>query len=180
MDQQRDLIPVLDKLRMPDKVAAMQSRFGRGLQDRQSILGRQLQMYVAQSKNELAGEVAWELLKLSSGGSLFSGHRPDDDRDDGGERLQAIKALGRLNRLQPLIDRYEAMLDVSPGSVDLLEILAEFHEAAEQWDLLAAKRDRIALLSKKASPGLKARAVELERSGDVSGACDIYLDDPEG
>ena len=182
MDQQRDLIPVLDKLGMRDKVAAMQSRFGRGTQDRQSILGRQLQTYVAAGKNELAGEVGWELLKLASGGSLFSGHRPDDDRDDGGERLQAIKALGRLNRLQPLIDRYEAMLAESPGSVELLEILAEFHDAAEQWDLLAAKRDRIALLTKKAPPSLKAKAVELEKNGDVSGACDIYLtilkDDP--
>ena len=182
MDQQRDLIPMLDKLGMRDKVAAMQSRFGRGTQDRQSILGRQLQTYVAAVKNELAAEVAWELLKLASGGSLFSGHRPADDRDDGGERLQAIKALGRLNRLQPLIDRYEAMLAASPRSVELLEILAEFHEAAEQWDLLAAKRDRIALLTKKAPPSLKARAVELEKNGDVSGACDIYLtilkDDP--
>ncbi|MDA1229218.1 MAG: tetratricopeptide repeat protein [Planctomycetota bacterium] len=182
MDQQRDLIPVLDKLGMRDKVAAMQSRFGRGSQARQSILGRQLQNYVAAGRNELAGEVAWELLKLASGGSLFSGHRPGDDRDDGGERLQAIKALGRLNRIQPLIDRYEAMLAKSPGSVELLEILAEFHDAAEQWDLLAAKRDRIALLTKKAPPSLKAKAVELEKNGDVSGACDIYLtilkDDP--
>ena len=182
MDQQRDLIPVLDKLGMRDKVAAMQSRFGRGTQDRQSILGRQLQTYVAAGKSELAGEVAWELLKLASGGSLFSGHRPDDDRDDGGERLQAIKALGRLNRLQPMIDRYEAMLAESPGSVELLEILAEFHDAAEQWDLLSAKRDRIALLTKKAPPSLKAKAADLEKNGDVSGACDIYLtilkDDP--
>ena len=183
MDQQRDLIPFLEKLGMHDKVAAMKARFGRGAETRQSILGRQLQTYAAQGKNELAGEVAWELLKLASGGSLFSGHRPDDDRDDGGERLQAIKALGRLNRLQPLIDRYEAMLAAAPDSVELLEILAEFHEAAEQWDLLAAKRDRIALLSKKAPPSLRAKATELERSGDVSGACDIYLtilkDDPE-
>ena len=183
MDQQRDLIPILDKLGMGDKAAAIQARFGRGSMDRQSTLGRQLQIYVAEGKHELASEVGWELLKLASGGSLFSGHRPADDRDDGGERLQAIKALGRLNRLQPLIDRYEAMLAASPGSVDLLEVLAEFHEAAEQWDLLAAKRDRIALLSKKAPPSLRAKATELERSGDVSGACDIYLtilkDDPD-
>lgn len=182
MEQQRDLVPILDKLGMRDKVTAIKARFGRGSVDRQSILGRQLQNYVAAGKNELAGEVAWELLKLASGGSLFSGHRPDDDRDDGGERLQAIKALGRLNRLQPLIDQYESMLAASPGSVELLEILAEFHDAAEQWNLLTAKRDRIALLSRKAPPSLKAKAVELERSGDVSGACDIYLtilkDDP--
>jgi cytochrome c-type biogenesis protein CcmH/NrfG len=175
LDQQRELILILEKLGMSQKVAAVQARLGRGTEDRQSFLGRQLNAYVAQGNDALAGEVAWELLKLASGGSLFSGQRPGDDRDDGGERLQAIKALGRLNRLQPLIDRYEAMLAAAPESLELLEILAEFHESAEQWDLLAAKRDRIALLSKKAPPSLRARATELERDGDVSGACDIYL-----
>ena len=182
VDEQRALIPALEKLQMDDKVAAIQARMGRGSETRQSMLGRQLQTYVAQGKNDLAGEVAWELLKLASGGSLFSGLRIGDDRDDGGERFQALKALGRLGRLQPFIDRYEAMLAASPDSIDLLEILCDFHDAAEQWDKLLAKRDRIALLSNKAPPSLKAKAIALENSGDVSGACDIYLqmlkDDP--
>jgi tetratricopeptide (TPR) repeat protein len=82
-----------------------------------------------------------------------------------------------------LIDRYDAMLEASPESLDLLEILCEFHEAAEQFPQLSEKRDRIALLSQKAPPSLKAKAVALENSGDVSGACEIYLqilkDDPQ-
>ena len=183
IDDQKNLIPYLKHAGFDDKVVAIESRLGRDTETRQSILGRQLQLCSAQGKNELAGEAAWELLKLASGGALFSGHRPNDDRDDGGERLQAIKALGKLKRLQPLIDRYEAMLHASPESLDLLEILCEFHEAAEQFPQLAEKRDRIALLSNKTPPSLKAKAVALENSGDVSGACDIYLqilkDDPE-
>jgi len=183
VEEQQFLIPVLERLQMKSELSAVQSRLGRGTETRQSVLGRRLQTYLAQRNEQLAGEVAWELLKLASGGTLFSGHRPNDDRDDGGERLQAIKALGKLKRLQPLIDRYEAMLEASPESLDLLEILCEFHEAAEQFPQLAEKRDRIALLSKKAPPSLKAQAVALENSGDVSGACDIYLqilkDDPE-
>jgi tetratricopeptide (TPR) repeat protein len=182
-DQQQQLVSRLSQLKMPEKLAALNSRLGRGSETRQSVLARQLQTYTAQGNNELAGEVAWELLKLASGGTLFSGQRPNDDRDDGGERLQAIKALGKLGRLQPLIDRYEAMLEASPESLDLLEILCEFHEAAEQFPQLSEKRDRIALLSQKAPPSLKAKAVALENSGDVSGACDIYLqilkDDPQ-
>lgn len=183
IDDQKNLIPYLKHAGFDDKVVAIQSRLGRDTETRQSILGRQLQLCSAQGKDELAGEAAWELLKLASGGALFSGYRPNDDRDDGGERLQAIKALGKLKRLQPLIDRYEAMLHASPESLDLLEILCEFHEAAEQFPQLAEKRDRIALLSNKTPPSLKAKAVALENSGDVSGACDIYLqilkDDPE-
>jgi tetratricopeptide (TPR) repeat protein len=181
--QQQTLVPILQDLGLHAELEAINARLGRGAETRQSVLGRKLQAYEAQGNDQLAGEVAWELLKLASGGTLFSGTRPNDDRDDGGERLQAIKALGKLKRLQPLIDRYEAMLEASPESLDLLEILCEFHEAAEQFPQLAEKRDRIALLSKKAPPSLKAKAVALENSGDVSGACDIYLqilkDDPE-
>ncbi len=92
-DEQLELIPVFSKLGMLDKVAAIEARLGRGSETRQSILGRQLQMYIAQGKTDVAGEAAWELLELASDGSLFSGRRPGDDRDDGGERLQAIKAL---------------------------------------------------------------------------------------
>ncbi len=183
VEEQQLLIPMLEQLNMGSESKAVQSRLGRGNESRQSVLARQLQTYTAQGNNELAGEVAWELLKLASGGTLFSGQRPNDDRDDGGERLQAIKALGKLGRLQPLIDRYEVMLEASPESLDLLEILCEFHEAAEQFPLLSEKRDRIALLSQKAPPSLKAKAVALENSGDVSGACEIYLqilkDDPQ-
>ena len=182
-EEQQFLIPILERLQMKSELSAVQARLGRGSETRQFVLARQLQTYTAQGNNELAGEVAWELLKLASGGTLFSGQRPNDDRDDGGERLQAIKALGKLGRLQPLIDRYEAMLEASPESLDLLEILCEFHEAAEQFPLLSEKRDRIALLSQKAPPSLKAKAVALENSGDVSGACEIYLqilkDDPQ-
>jgi tetratricopeptide (TPR) repeat protein len=182
-DQQQQLASRLSQLKLNDKLTALNSRLGRGSETRQSVLARQLQTYTAQGNNELAGEVAWELLKLASGGTLFSGQRPNDDRDDGGERLQAIKALGKLGRLQPLIDRYEAMLNASPESLDLLEILCEFHEAAEQFPQLSEKRDRIALLSRKAPPSLKAKAVAMENSGDVSGACEIYLqilkDDPQ-
>jgi tetratricopeptide (TPR) repeat protein len=175
LNQQRRLVSVVEQLNLPDRVTALQARLGRGAETRQSELARKLQTWESQGKTDLAAEAAWELLKLASGGTLFSGHRPNDDRDDGGERLLAIQALGRMNRLQPLIDRYEAMLSVSPKSLDLLEILCEFHEASGQFGPLAEKRDRIALLSKKAPPGLKAKAVALENSGDVSGACDIYL-----
>jgi tetratricopeptide (TPR) repeat protein len=180
---QQNLVAVLSKQGLNEDVRSLEARMGRGAETRQSVLARQLQTYTAQGNNELAGEVAWELLKLASGGTLFSGQRPNDDRDDGGERLQAIKALGKLGRLQPLIDRYEAMLEASPESLDLLEILCEFHEAAEQFPQLSEKRDRIALLSQKAPPSLKAKAVAMENSGDVSGACEIYLqilkDDPQ-
>lgn len=173
--QQLSLVPVLSRLGLAPEAGAMEARLGRGTETRTTVLGRQLQSWINSSQPDLAAEAALELLKLSSGGNLFSGYRPNDDRDDGGERLQAIKALGRLGRIQPLIDRYEAMLAVSPNSPALLEILAEFHEAAEQWELLAQKRDRIAVLTNRVPPGLKKQAATLESNGNVSAACDLYL-----
>ncbi len=173
--QQLSLVPVLSRLGLAQEAGAMEARLGRGTETRTTVLGRQLQNWINSSKSDLAAEAAWELLKLSSGGNLFSGYRPNEDRDDGGERLLAIKALGRLGRIQPLIDRYEAMLAVSPNSLALLEILAEFHEAAEQWEPLAQKRDRIAVLSNRVPPGLKKQAATLESDGKVSAACDLYL-----
>ncbi|MFN9035881.1 MAG: hypothetical protein ACK5YO_06280, partial [Planctomyces sp.] len=131
--QQATLIPALSRLGLQQEATALETRLGRSAESRTSVLGRQLQQFLATGRPDRAAEAAWELLRISSGGSLFSGFRPNDDRDDGGDRLQAIRALARLNRLQPVIDRHEAMLENSPDSLPLMEVLVEFYEAAEQW-----------------------------------------------
>ena len=173
--QQQRLIPVLGRLDLPDVLRAVEVRLGRGTETRTGVLFRKLQTALAGGNQQLGGELAWELLRLSSGGSLFSGYRPADDRDDGGERLQALKALAQVGRIQELSDRYEAMLRSAPDSLPLLELLAELDDAAGNTAQLAQRQDRIAALSGRASPGRRKQAMELESSGDVSAACNIYL-----
>ncbi|MFN9047770.1 MAG: tetratricopeptide repeat protein [Planctomyces sp.] len=173
--QQATLIPALSRLGLQQEATALETRLGRSAESRTSVLGRQLQQFLATGRTDRAAEAAWELLRISSGGSLFSGFRPNDDRDDGGDRLQAIRALARLNRLQPLIDRHEAMLENSPDSLPLMEVLVEFHEAAEQWSRVQELQDRMAVLSRSVPPGLRRQAAELEKSGQFSAACDLYL-----
>ena len=173
--QQAALIPALGRLGLQQESAALEARLGRSSESRTSVLGRQLQQFLAAGKTDYAAEVAWELLRISSGGSLFSGFRPNDDRDDGGDRLQAIKALARMGRLQPVIDRYEAMLENAPDALPLMEVLAEFHEAAEHFSRLTELQDRMATLSRRVPPGLRRQAAELEKSGQFTEACDLYL-----
>jgi tetratricopeptide (TPR) repeat protein len=173
--QQAALIPALGRLGLKQEAAALEARLGRSSESRTSVLGRQLQQFLAAGKTDYAAEVAWELLRISSGGSLFSGFRPNDDRDDGGDRLQAIKALARMGRLQPVIDRHEAMLENAPDALPLMEVLAEFHEAAEHWNRVTELQDRMAVLSRRVPPGLRRQASELEKSGQLAVACDLYL-----
>ncbi len=173
--QQAALLPVLGRLGLQAEAAALETRLGRTSESRTSILGRQLQQFLSAGQTDHAAEAAWELLRISSGGNLFSGYRPNDDRDDGGDRLQAIRALARMNRLQPLIDRHEAMLENSPDSLALLEVLLEFHEAAEHLPRTRELQDRIAVLSRRVPPGIKRQAADLEKNGQFSAACDLYL-----
>lgn len=182
--QQQRLIPVLGRLGLNEVLRSVEVRLGRGTETRAGVLARKLQTALAAGDTQLGGELAWELLRLSSGGSLFSGYRPADDRDDGGERLQALKALAQCGRLEELTERYEAMLKAAPDSLPLLELLAELDDAAGNSEQLALRQDRIAALSGRASPGRRKLALELENRGDVSAACDLYLEilkeDPPG
>ncbi|MFM8477260.1 MAG: hypothetical protein ACKOEO_15880, partial [Planctomycetaceae bacterium] len=181
--QQQRLIPVLGRLQLPDVLRAVEVRLGRSSETRTGVLARRLQAAQAAGNRALAGELAWELLRLSSGGSLFSGYRPTDDRDDGGERVLALRALAQSGRAGELSERYEAMLAAAPDALPLLELLAELDDAAGNREQLARRQDQIAALTGRTSPSRRRRALELENSGDVSAACDEYLEilreDPE-
>jgi hypothetical protein len=174
--QQQRLVPVLGRLLLPDVLRSVEVRLGRSTETRTGLLARRLQAAQAAGNQPLAGELAWELLRLSSGGSLFSGFRPTDDRDDGGERVLALRALARCGRAAELAERYEAMLTAAPDALPLLELLAELDDAAGNRDQLARRQDQIAALTGRASPGRRRRAMELENTGDVSAACDEYLE----
>jgi hypothetical protein len=173
--QQQRLIPVLGRLNLPDVLRSVEVRLGRSVETRTGVLARRLQAAESSGDRQLAGELAWELLRLSSGGSLFSGYRPTDDRDDGGERALALRSLAKSGRATELAERYEAMLREAPDSLPLLELLAELDDAAGNREQLARRQDRIAAVTGRVSPGRRRRALELENSGDVSAACDEYL-----
>lgn len=173
--QRLELVPALKALGLDTEAAALETRMEHGEESRQSMLAKRMQTLMAAGQTSMAGEVAWEMLRLASGGSLFSGYRPSDDEDDGGERLQALRQLGKLGRLHALIQRYREMVRVSPDSMPLLEVLAELEEAADDFQSAAKTRDQIAVLQNRIPRGLSDQATELENKGDVKAACQIYL-----
>ncbi|MBL8812619.1 MAG: tetratricopeptide repeat protein, partial [Planctomycetaceae bacterium] len=173
--QRLELVPALKALGLDAEAAALETRMEHGEESRQSMLAKRMQTLMAAGQTAMAGEVAWEMLRLASGGSLFSGYRQSDDEDDGGERLQALRQLGKLGRLHGLIQRYREMVRVSPDSMPLLEVLAELEEAADDFQSAAKTRDQIAVLQNKIPRGLSDQATELENKGDVKAACQIYL-----
>lgn len=169
------LLPVLDRAGFDSLTQSLEVRLGRGTETRLSVLNRRLESLQRAGERQLAGEVAWEILRLSSGGNLFSGYRPNDDLDDGGERYQSLQVLGELGRLTLLRQRYEEMLEESPDSVELLEVLCELHEASGEAELLEQRRNRLNQVNQRLTAGLRDRAVELEREGAVAAACELYL-----
>ncbi len=175
VSQRVELVPALKALGLNSEATALETRMEHGEESRQSMLAKRMQTLMAEGQTAMAGEVAWEMLRIASGGSLFSGYRPNDDEDDGGERLKALRQLGKLGRLHGLIQRYREMVSVSPSSMPLLEVLAELEEAADDFQNAAKTRDQIAVLQNKIPRGLSDQAAELENKGDVKAACQIYL-----
>ncbi len=175
VQQRLELVPALKALGLERESAALEARMEHDEDSREVVLTKRLKELIEQGQTSLAGEVAWEMLRIASGGSLFSGYRSNDDLDDGGARLQALKQLANLGRLQELIQRYREMLKASPDSVPLLETLAELEEAAYDFQNAAKTRDRIAVLQNQIPRGLKDQATELENNGNVKAACEIYL-----
>ena len=60
-------------------------------------------------------------------------------------------------------------------SLALLEVLVEFHEAAEHLPRTRELQDRIAVLSRRVPPGIKRQAADLEKNGQFTAACELYL-----
>lgn len=175
VQQRLELVPALKALGLEQEATALEARMDHDEDSREAVLAKRLKELSDQGQTALAGEVAWEMLRIASGGSLFTGYRANDDQDDGGARLQALKQLAKLGRLMELIQRYREMVKASPDSVPLLESLAELEEAADEFQNAAKTRDRIAVLQNQVPRGLRDQAAELENKGDLKAACEIYL-----
>jgi tetratricopeptide (TPR) repeat protein len=123
----------MHQLGMHEQAEAVLSRAGRQAGNKTDVLMNLMQQYQSQSKNDVATQIAHQLLRRSAGSAaqyaLNSGRR--SGRDDSGARQQALQVLKRSGKLPEMTKKVEDQLAHSPKSQKLIETLIEYYTAAD-------------------------------------------------
>jgi len=116
----------MHQLGMHEQAEAVLSRAGRQAGNRTDVLVTLMQQYQSQGQNDVATQIAHQLLRRSPRSSSPTGR---SGRDDSSSRQAALQILKRSGRLPTLIARVEEQLAHSPKSQKLLETLIEYYTA---------------------------------------------------
>lgn len=128
----------MHQLGMHEQAEAVLARAGRQAGNKTEILGSLMEQYASTGKNDVAIQIAHQLLRRSkSGGSSpqTPGVRTRVVRgmivgEDSAIRTQALNVLNRSGKLPDMIAKVESQLKNSPRSQRLLETLLEYYVAA--------------------------------------------------
>jgi tetratricopeptide (TPR) repeat protein len=130
---QIQLAQQMHQLGMHDQAEAVLSRAGRQAGNKTDVLSNLMQQYQSQGKNEVATQIAHQLLRRSSGSSTTmnalarrSGNNPNGDSS---LRQQALTVLKRSGKLPEMIKKVEGQLKSAPKSQRLIETLIEYYTA---------------------------------------------------
>jgi tetratricopeptide (TPR) repeat protein len=125
----------MHQLGMHEQAEAVLARAGRQAGNKTDVLMNLMQQYQSQGKNDIATQIAYQLLRRSTGTqarnqTLGSMHPPGlYAGDDGGARQQALQVLKRSGKLPEMIKKVEEQRKHSPRSQKLLETLIEYYTA---------------------------------------------------
>jgi tetratricopeptide (TPR) repeat protein len=140
-ETQVQLVAEMRALGMNEHADTVLARARRQAGSRVEALVSLMNQYQADQKTDLAVQVAHEILRrggtsatsrttrvlnASAAGSMGAGAANDNNP----ARRQALSVLSRSGRLDELIARAETQLQASPASVQLLQTLVEYYEAA--------------------------------------------------
>ena len=130
---QIQLAQQMHQLGMHDQAEAVLSRAGRQAGNKTDVLSNLMQQYQSQGKNEVATQIAHQLLRRSSGASAtmnaVARRRGNNPNGDSGLRQQALTVLKRSGKLPEMIKKVEGQLKSSPKSQRLTETLIEYYSA---------------------------------------------------
>ena len=121
----------MHQLGMHEQAEAVLARAGRQAGNKTDVLMNLMQQYQSQGKNDVAVQIAHQLLRRSnSNGAQYamSGRVVRSGRDDGA-RSQALQVMKRSGKLPEMIKKVEDQLAHSPKSQKLLETLIEYYTA---------------------------------------------------
>lgn len=122
----------MHQLAMHEQAEAVLARAGRQAGNKTDVLMNLMQQYQSQGKNDVATQIAHQLLRRSTGSSAQYAMpgMVRSSRDDNGARQQALQVLKRSGKLPELITKVEEQLKHSPKSQKLIETLIEYYTAA--------------------------------------------------
>ncbi|MBC8116215.1 MAG: tetratricopeptide repeat protein, partial [Candidatus Saccharimonas sp.] len=128
---QMALAKQMHQLGMHEQAEAVLARAGRQAGNKTDVLSSLMEQYASTGKNEVAVQIAHQLLrrsKPSSSAGQMQRQRNNDGTDP--TRTQALQVLNRSGKLPEMIAKVESQLKNSPKSQRLLETLLEYHVAA--------------------------------------------------
>jgi tetratricopeptide (TPR) repeat protein len=164
-DLQVQLAAQMHQLGMHDLAEAVLARARRRAGSNTSTLVGLMQQYQRQNKMDVAVQVAHQILRHAPAKSF----RPYQDQDDVARR-EAIQVLARSGKLNDMIGRVESQLKTSPNSVQLLQILAEYHKAAGEPEKARAALERVAQARPDDASQRYQIGMQLMQAGDHAGA----------
>ena len=150
----------------------MLGRLRRRSGNQTNTLVQVMQQYVSQGKNDIAAQIAQQLLRRSK---PTMGLSPNVSTAESNARTQALQVLQRSGALPKIIARVEGQLEKSPTSVTLMEALAEYYKAAGQNEKSQETLNQLAANLPQDGRALYQAADQLVRSRKYKEACDAYL-----
>ena len=128
---QIQLAQQMHQLGMHEQAEAVLSRAGRQAGNKTDVLSNLMQQYQSQGKNDVATQIAHQLLRRSGNRSTAGGPgRNGNQRGNDGTRQQALIVLNRSGKLPEMIKKIEDQLKTSPKSQRLTETLIEYYTAS--------------------------------------------------
>ncbi len=127
---QMALAKQMHQLGMHEQAEAVLARAGRQAGNKTDVLSSLMEQYASTGKNEVAIQIAHQLLRRSKPNSNVQMQRQPNNNGTDPTRTQALQVLNRSGKLPEMIAKVESQLKNSPKSQRLLETLLEYHVAA--------------------------------------------------
>ncbi len=119
------LAELMYQLGMKDLGDRMMGRIRRRAGGNQNTLIQLMNRYAASGEDEAAAEIARQVIRRTSPRGSRNYYTSENQQHE-----QALRILAQTERLEPLITRYEELVERSPQNTKLVDKLAAFYEAA--------------------------------------------------
>ena len=174
-DTQLRLSEQMHQLGMHETAEAVLARARRRVGNKATALVGLMLQYQRQNKNDIAAQVALQILRSSTASRPASTNVNiiDSDQPDAA-RSSAMQVLARSGKLAELIQRTEEQLQRTPGSSQLRITLADYYTAANQREKARDELTKLAQLRPDDLPLRLRVAASLAQQGQSAAAVEHY------